>query len=273
MFYPASIHTHTEFCDGKDTMEKMASAAARAGFETLGFSPHSPLPYDNDWAMRSSDYPAYFEMIDTLKKRYAGKLDIYAGIEWDAQTEGLPEGLDYVIGAVHSLVKKGECFPVDSSKELLLSARDRLYGGDFLELCREYYAEVASSALRAQVDIVAHLDLVTKYNKDGDVLDENDPEYLSLAKNCIDTILDARPDVFFEINTGVMMRAGKKYPYPAPALLDYLCRNGARLVLTCDCHRASLLGGGYNEARKLLLACRTPRLYIYTKGAFEPCPL
>ena len=268
MFYPASIHTHTEFCDGRDTMETMAEAAAEAGFLTLGFSPHSPLPYGNDWAMKEDDYPAFFAKIAALKERYAGKMEVFAGLEWDSQTESLPEGLDYVIGAVHSLVKKGECFAVDYRKDLLLSVRDRLYGGDFLKLCAEYYDEVVRSALRPRVDIVAHLDLVTKYNKDGDILDENDPAYLALAQNCIDRILDARPDVFFEINTGVMMRAGKACPYPAPALLDHLVKNGARLVLTCDCHRAKLLGGGYEKARELLLSRPSAQLYIFAHGGF-----
>ena len=60
MFYPSCLHTHSQFCDGKATMAQMAEKAADFGFVSLGFSSHSPLPYENDWAMREEAYPAYF---------------------------------------------------------------------------------------------------------------------------------------------------------------------------------------------------------------------
>ncbi len=269
MFYPSSIHTHTQFCDGRNTMEELAVRAAELSMVSLGFTPHSPLPYDNDWAMRAEDFPAYFAEIRRLQQVYKGKMTVLAGIEWDSDTPDIPQGFDYVIGAVHSLVKKGECFSVDYQKELLISVTERLYGGEFLELCDEYFAAVAKAALRTRVDIVAHLDLITKYNKKREILDENDPEYLRMAKNCIEKILDRRPEIFFEINTGVMARAGKAYPYPAPALLQFLCRNGAKLVLTGDCHRTEHLGAGYERARELLLECHLPMLFMRTARGFE----
>ena len=61
MFYPSCLHTHSQFCDGKATMAQMAEKAADFGFVSLGFSSHSPLPYENDWAMREEAYPAYFD--------------------------------------------------------------------------------------------------------------------------------------------------------------------------------------------------------------------
>lgn len=275
MFYPSSIHTHTQFCDGKDTMAAMVQRAAEMGMVSLGFTPHSPLPYENDWAMKEEDYPAFFSELERLKKLYEPGMEILAGIEWDADTPGLPQtfDFDYVIGALHSLEKKGERFSVDYEKELLCSVCQRLYGGEFLELCADYYAQAAKSALRPGVDIVAHIDLVTKYNKDGEMVNETDPEYLKMAKNCIGEILEARPEIFFEINTGVMARAGKAFPYPAPALLAFLCREGARLVLTGDCHRTAHLGAGYDRVRELLGECFHPKLYLLRKDGFRKVSL
>ncbi|MDE6268030.1 MAG: hypothetical protein K2M04_03005, partial [Muribaculaceae bacterium] len=37
-----TLHSHTQFCDGRAPMEVMARAAADAGFSRYGFSPHSP---------------------------------------------------------------------------------------------------------------------------------------------------------------------------------------------------------------------------------------
>lgn len=273
MFYPASIHTHTQFCDGKSTMAALARKAAAMRLLCLVFTPHSPLPYDNDWSVKESDWPAFFAECARLQTIYGDRLAVLRGVEWDSMTPSVPENLDLVIGAVHSLIKNGECFSVDYTEDLLRSVIARLYGGEPLELCKEFYAETARAALRPRVDVVAHLDLVTKYNKNGGILNENDPEYLRLARSCIDKILDARPDLFFEINTGVIVRAGKEYPYPAPPLLHYLVDQGARLVISCDCHRASQLCAGYDRARELLLECRHPRLYIHNGSGFVPYAL
>ena len=74
MFYPSCLHTHSQFCDGKATMAQMAEKAADFGFVSLGFSSHSPLPYENDWAMREEAYPAYFAEIARLKELYKNNL-------------------------------------------------------------------------------------------------------------------------------------------------------------------------------------------------------
>lgn len=36
-----NLHTHTIYCDGKDTPEEMILAACEKGFTSLGFSGHS----------------------------------------------------------------------------------------------------------------------------------------------------------------------------------------------------------------------------------------
>ena len=273
MNYPSCIHTHTQFCDGRSTMEEIAQTAADAGFVSLGFSPHSPLPYDNDWAMREEDFPAFFSEIASLRERFRGRMEIFAGLEWDADSGELPQGLDYVIGAVHSLVKNGERFAVDYSRELLLDVLSRLYGGDFTALCRDYYAAVAAAALRPRVQVVAHFDLLTKYNSDGFFIDENHPAYLQIAEDALDAIFSVRKDLFFEVNTGVMARAGKSYPYPAPALLSAIHRRGGQFVINSDCHRAHQLTAGYGAALRLLSELDGARLYLFRSGAFRPFPL
>ena len=40
----ANYHTHTRWCDGRDTPRAMAEAAVSAGFTDLGFSSHVSFP-------------------------------------------------------------------------------------------------------------------------------------------------------------------------------------------------------------------------------------
>lgn len=268
--YLSCVHTHTEFCDGKSTMEQMVLAALEMKYESLGFSPHSPLPYENDWAMKKEDLPAYFAELARLKSLYGNRIDLLCGIEWDEETPDLPNGLDYVIGSVHSFSKRGIHFSVDYSRELLARVVKEGYDGDFLALCADYFELLVAHGAKKQVDILGHFDLFFKYNKDGCFLDENDPRYLNLACKAADELILARPDLYFEINVGGMPRAGRPYPYPAPPVLAHLAKRGARFVVTGDCHSAEQLKRGYGTLPSELARATGGRLYLLTSKGYLP---
>ena len=42
-----NLHTHSTFCDGKNTPEEMVRAAIAKGFDAIGFSSHFSLPEDD----------------------------------------------------------------------------------------------------------------------------------------------------------------------------------------------------------------------------------
>ena len=46
-----NFHTHTTFCDGKDTPEQMVLAAIQKGFSALGFSGHAYFVLDEEISM------------------------------------------------------------------------------------------------------------------------------------------------------------------------------------------------------------------------------
>ncbi len=266
--YLSCVHTHTEFCDGKSSMEEMVLAALEMNYKSLGFSPHSPLPYENDWAMKKEDLPAYFAEHARLKRLYGDRIDLLCGIEWDEESTDLPDGLDYVIGSVHSFSKRGIHFSVDYSKDLLARVVKEGYDGDFLALCADYYELLCTQGAKKQVDILGHFDLFFKYNKDGCFIDENDPRYLALAFKAADELVLARPDLYFEINVGGMARAGRPYPYPAPAVLCRLKERGARFVLTGDCHSVEQLKRGYGAVDASFLDRLSGSLYLLDGRGF-----
>ena len=86
----SSVHCHSTMCDGKNTLQEMASAACAQGLTTLGFSGHSYTQRDREYCMSPSRTAQYKATIAKLKAEYKGKVDILCGIEWDSLSEDSP---------------------------------------------------------------------------------------------------------------------------------------------------------------------------------------
>ena len=104
----ANYHTHCEFCDGRASAAEMAAAAAAKGYQVLGFSSHSPLPFPSEGNMELSRLGEYAGCDPQPRPRMEGKgLEILLGleIEWvkgissprDEMFRAL--GLDFSIGS------------------------------------------------------------------------------------------------------------------------------------------------------------------------------
>ena len=65
-----NLHTHCNFCDGKNTAEEMVLSAIQKGFTLLGFSSHSMLPYTSDWHIPVEKHEDYVKTIHSLKEKY-----------------------------------------------------------------------------------------------------------------------------------------------------------------------------------------------------------
>ena len=89
-------------CDGKNTLQDMASAACAQGLTTLGFTGHSYTQRDREYCMSPSRTAQYKATIAKLKTEYKGKVDILCGIEWDILSEDKRTGYDYWIGSAHT---------------------------------------------------------------------------------------------------------------------------------------------------------------------------
>src|SRR5512133_166117 len=108
----SNLHTHTNFSDGSSPPEDYVDEALGRGFRSIGFSDHSPLPFENTFAIREERADEYCDTILKLKKKYKGRIDILLGMEVDfiPGVGNTPSWfrqhypLDFIIGSVH-LVK------------------------------------------------------------------------------------------------------------------------------------------------------------------------
>ena len=157
-FMKSSVHCHSTLCDGKNTLQEMASAACAQGLTTLGFTGHSHTPCDREYCMSPRRTALYKATIAKLKAEYKGKVDILCGIEWDQFSDDRRAGYDYWIGSVHYLhgAHTGRYYEIDFRKQDLAACIDADFGGDGLAAAEAYFRSVAEVAALGP-DILGHL--------------------------------------------------------------------------------------------------------------------
>lgn len=272
--FSCSVHTHSALCDGKNTPREMAAAALAAGVRYFGFSGHShtPVPADADCVL-PADPAAYRDAVLSLRAQYAGSMEILLGIEQDSYTEQpVPDWCDYWIGSVHHLRdgESGKYYTVDWKPEILAQCCVEQFHGSFPALINRYYSEVAAMA-RRKPTILGHIDLIGKFNEDGDIFDENDRHYRAAA---LDALHAADPGAtLLEINTGAMSRGYRSRPYPASFLLSEWRRMGGDVILTSDAHSAETVLYGYGEAAEAARAAGFRTCVLLTAAGRIACPL
>ena len=266
----SNCHTHTNYCDGISSPAEMAKKAYEKGFVSLGFSVHSPLPYENDYALSENRLPLYLDEIAQLKAEYDGKMEILSGIELDADSEMDLTPFDYVISSVHQIHSEdGRIYAVDNTPEELIECVNQIFGGDALAMAECFYAVSERAALREGVHIVGHFDLISKFNDEIHLFDDRDPYYFALARNAIYNILRKKPGMLFEINTGAMYRNGKKNPYPSSQMLSTIFNNGGRVILSSDAHNAHSLDYAFDDALAECKKAGFTCVFRMRKGAIE----
>ena len=243
-------HVHTIFSDGKDTPEAVAEAAYRRGFAALGFSDHGHTDFDLSYCMRREQYPEYRTRIQALKAQYAGRMDIFCGIEQDGFSEEPTDGFDYVIGSLHYMRIHGEYVEVDGSADILRAAAEQHFGGDILSVTECYYETLAERVLPMQPDIIGHFDLISKFNEGNVLFPPSDERYRKAWKKAADALLGL--NVPFEVNSGAISRGYRTEPYPSPEIIAYLAEKGGKFILSSDSHGKDTVGYGFPSAQKLV---------------------
>ena len=264
----SSVHTHTTFCDGKNTPAEMAQAALEQGLKTLGFSGHVHTPPDTSYCMTLEGTQQYCAQVAQLKKEYAGRMDILCGIEYDPLVgEALPVGYDYVIGSVHAVRgrENGKLYAVDMSTEEMQRCIHDGFGGDAMAAVRDYYEQLIKVAQKKPT-ILGHFDLVVKTNRNGILFDEQSKEYLDIAMQALDACIEQ--DVCFEMNTGAIWRGWRTEPYPDMRLLHRMAEKGANLTITADAHEAKALIFGYDECARRAQQAGCKNMFVFTKQGF-----
>lgn len=268
MFPKTNLHTHTVYCDGKLTAAEMVNAAIEKKLETIGFSGHAHMPgIGQDWCMSVEDTAAYRAATKALALGRADEIEIVTGIEQDVFSDLPTGGYDYVIGAVHYVKKDGEFLAVDHSEEMFANEVNKIYRGDYIAFARDFYEISASAPKITGADIVAHFDLVKKFNAGGKYFSDSDRRYRDAAIGALCEA--AKSGAIFEINTGGAYRGYNDEFYPAPFLLRELKNIGGRITFSSDSHDARSLCYGFPAARRIAKECGFKTAWTWKDGGFK----
>jgi len=253
-FTKANLHTHSTFCDGKDTPEENVLAAIKKGFKILGFSSHSLYPFWTECNMLVADFPKYCGEIKSLKEKYKNQIEIRLGFEadyipgitfprFDSYNEFQP---DFLIGSVHFIFQKDGVFAVDDTPEKLFSALEKYYKGDEKLLVGDYFAAEREMLEKGDFTIIGHADLIRKFNEKHNFFDENAEWYKRELKTLAKAI--SKAGVVAEINTGAMSRGWTTKPYPSEYFLTLLHEENVPVTFSSDSHAAENLDFGFDLA-------------------------
>lgn len=252
-----NYHSHCSYCDGKAPMEDFVRAAVEAGFAAYGFSSHAPLPFATRWTLPAEKVQDYLDEIERLKREYAEKIELYAGMEIDYLNEEqnpasgyfqtLP--LDFRIGSVHLVyTPEGEIVDTDTNAENFKYLLETCFHGDLKSLAAAYFEASMRMVERGGFDFIGHADKI-RYNVSQ--CGEDIPETAWYQARLADLFaLIAEKGMMVEINTKAFRQKGCFFPDVKD--WDYIKRWNLPVVVNSDAHSPALLNNGRFEALEQL---------------------
>ena len=288
-----NLHTHTRFSDGSDDPEKYVDAANLQGLAALGFSDHSPLPFENGFALQEEETANYCENIVALRKKYPEssdiscelqtancKLQIFLGMEADFipgqghsfahLLENWP--LDYLIGSVH-LVKNGpsdELWFIDGSDPATYDdGLNAMFGGDIRKGVAAYYRQVNEMVTTSRMDIIGHLDKIKMHNR-GRFFSETEPWYIALVNETLDLVKQS--GIIVEVNTRGLYKKRSDSLFPGLAILERILELNIPVIISSDAHKPMEVSMLFDETADLLYNIGFRGLMHLTPQGWEGVP-
>ena len=259
----ANFHTHSVFCDGKNTPEEIVLTAIQKGFSAIGFSGHGYTDYDLRYCMK--DFHGYSQEIKRLKGKYKKDIQIYLGVEEDTFAPVDRSELDYVIGSSHYVYINNRYYPIDSGYDYFKECL-AVYDHDVVRFSEAYYQAFCAYIHRRKPDIIGHFDLITKFDELHDSLFLCNEQYNRVAEKYVTEA--AKSGSLFEVNTGAIARGLRTTVYPAENLLSTLRKLDAGLILSSDSHNIDTLDFHFVETKKYLKDIGFTHLFTMDNGVF-----
>ena len=239
----ANYHTHTpRCCHASGTEEAYVRCALDAGVQTLGFSDHTPYLFAGDYystfRMRPEELPDYVAAVETVRRRYAGQMQIHLGVEAEyypkffAETVKMvkDQGIEYMLLGQHMLYNEIEDIGTGAP------TADRA-------LLKQYCDQTVDALYTGLFTYFAHPDIMN-FVGDPQIYRREMGRLCRAAKAC---------RVPLEIN---LLGLHLQRQYPNPEFWRIAAEEGCQVVLGVDAHKPEALLDPKPEQQARELAAR-----------------
>jgi len=266
-------HTHSLYSDGSSQPEEYISAAIEKGFNLLGFTEHSPLPFENTFSFKKENKDEYLVLMNNLKQKYSDQIAVFSGMEMD-YIPGMSENfskvkaeykLDYLIGSVHLVrpADKDELWFTDGPNyKTYDKGLKELFAGDIKKAVSTYFYQLNEMIENQHFDIIGHFDKIKMHNRDR-FFKEDESWYITLVNETLSLIQDR--DIIVEVNTRGIYKKRSETTYPGLDILKKIKAMRIPVMVNSDAHKPHELDGEFEYGFSLLKEAGIGEV-VYFKG-------
>lgn len=255
-------HTHNFLCKhASGSIEEYVKKAIDKDLNLIGLSDHFPyeclegieaIPYE-EYAMKLGELDLYTSTAKQLREKYQNEIEIKLAFELDfikpqvrahkPYLKKFSEDLDYILGSVHILLRKGKMFAFDDNRFL----KNYTLYDSINDIYIDYYKIMQNmiSSSDFSFDIVSHFDLPKKYNKrpeDPELITDHINKTLELIK---------KKSLTVEINTSGWRKEVKEQ-YPSKEIIKKMYDLDIPILFGSDAHQPGEIGYHFKEALNLV---------------------
>ena len=219
-----NYHTHTPRCHhAVGTEREYVENAIKAGLKTLGFSDHSPMPFEpgyySTFRMLPEEIDSYVGNILTLREEYKNDINVLIGFEVEYYPKYFdkflrlisPYPIDYIIMGQHFVGNE-------------IGARHNYQPTDNVEQLEEYVSQVLEGLSTGRFTYLAHPDMINFTGSD-------EAYYAPMKRLCEGA---KKLNVPLELN---MLGVWEKRIYPCERFFRIAAEVGNDVILGVDAHQ------------------------------------
>ncbi len=266
-------HTHSLYSDGSSQPEDYITEAISKDFHILGFTEHSPLPFENAFSFKEENKDEYVALMQNLKQKYSSQIAVYSAMEMDF-IPGMSDSfgkvksdyqLDYLIGSVHLVRPENNeelWFTDGPDYKTYDKGLNELFGADIRKAVTRYYQQLNEMIESQQIDIIGHFDKIKMHNRDR-FFKEDEPWYKALVSETLELLQDR--DIIVEVNTRGIYKQRSDTTYPGLDILKQVKAMRIPVMVNSDAHKPHELDLAFEQGFSLLKEAGI-REVVYFKG-------
>jgi len=276
-----NLHQHSFFSDGKEHPKKYVEKAVELGFSAIGFSEHSPLPFENNFSLKEERVDEYIETIKNLKSEFSGKLNIYRALEMDF-IPGMSEDFsfwrkriqaDYLIGSIHLVRAPGfkELWFTDGPDfHTYDEGLNLFFDGNIQKAVLAFFHQTNQMIETQDFEILGHFDKIKMHNQNR-FFTEDEKWYRHLVDETLDLI--KQKNLIVEINTRGLYKKRSDSLFPDNYSLQRVKELNIPVIISSDAHIANELNLLFDYTENRLKEFGFKDLMSFENGQLKKIPL